>query len=154
TNDLAPDLLPVWDPGGARLAFASQRGDNAIANPKLFVRSSNSVGADTLLFKGNLTEGSLPQDWSPDGKSIVFLLRDGAQARRWDLWVKSPSSDETPTAYVQSDFRKSQAQFSPNGRWLAYTTNESGIDQVVVQPFPDPTKGKWPVSTNGGVQPR
>ena len=46
------------------------------------------------------------------------------------------------------------AQFAPNGRWVAYTTNESGMDQVVVQSFPDPTKGKWPVSANGGVQPR
>ena len=153
TADTAPDLTPIWEPSGGRVVFASQRGDNAIGNPKLFLRSSNSVGSDTMLFQGNLAEGSMPLDWSPDGKSIVFLLRDGAQARRWDLWIKT-LAEEKPTAYLQSDFRKTHAQFSPDGRWVAYTTNESGTDQVVVQSFPDPAKGKWPVSPNGGVQPR
>src|SRR5262245_52350126 len=146
--------MPVWDPLGPPIVFASLRSVTAIGNPKLFLRSSNSVGPDTILFEGSGTEGTLPLDWSADGKYIVFLLRNGAQAPRWDLWIKPMSEDAKPFPYYQSEFRKTHAQFSPNGRWLAFTTNESGTDQVVVQSFPDPTLGKSIVSTNGGVQPR
>ena len=56
--------------------------------------------------------------------------------------------------YIQSPYRKAQAKFSPDGRFLAYTTNESGRYQIVVQTFPDPNGGKWPVTKDGGFQPR
>ena len=65
------------------------------------------------------------------------------------------SGDRPPKPYLpQSRFLPLQAQVSPNGRYLAYVTAESGTNQVVVQTFPDPTKGKWPISTSGGIEPR
>ena len=156
TTDEAPDVMPVWEPPGGkgRVLFASQRGDSPIGNPKLFIRSSSSVGGDTLLFEGLPSEGSLPQDWSADGRHIVFIRRIGANASSWNLWIRPMFGDEKPVAYLETPFRKTQAQISPNGKWLAYVTNETGTNQVVVQTFPNQEGGRWPVTANGGVSPR
>jgi len=71
-----------------------------------------------------------------------------------DLWVLPiTGKDRRPRAVADTPFEERNGQFSPDGRWLAYETNESGVFQIVVQPFPEPA-GKWQVSTNGGVQPR
>jgi hypothetical protein len=69
------------------------------------------------------------------------------------LWVLPLFGDRKPFIFLQTPFIESQGRFSPNGRWIAYTSNESGTVQVYVRPFP-PTAGQWMVSTTGGNQPR
>jgi Tol biopolymer transport system component len=154
TSADAPDSIPVWEPAGGsdRIVFASQRGDNPIRPPKLYIRASTSVGQDTLLYEGNPSEGSLPQDWCTEG--ILFVSRAGLNAISWDLWLQPPTPGQEPREYLKTAFRKIDAQVSPNGKWVAFTTNETGSDQVVVQAFPDPDLGRRTVTANGGMLPR
>src|SRR5262249_7497139 len=71
-----------------------------------------------------------------------------------ELWIVPLSGDKKPVPYIQSAHFKAQAQFSPDGKWVAYTTDEFGKPNVVVQPFPDPNQGKRRVSVDGGAEPR
>jgi Tol biopolymer transport system component len=71
-----------------------------------------------------------------------------------DLWVLPMTGDRKPFPYLVSSFNKSQGQFSPDGHWVVYTSNESGTVEAYVQPFPMSSGGKWPVSNGGGSQPR
>ena len=93
-------------------------------------------------------------DWSRDGRFIVFARSENASVARSDIWALPASGNEPAFPVIESAFRKHGAKFSPDGRWVAYATDESGHDQVVVQPFPSATKGKWPVSSRGGTGPR
>src|SRR6185503_11871023 len=70
------------------------------------------------------------------------------------LWVLPLARERKATRYLDSPFNQHQARFSPDGRWVAYTSDESGRNEVYVQPFPDPSGGKWMVSREGGTQPR
>jgi hypothetical protein len=70
-----------------------------------------------------------------------------------DVWVLPLFGERKPFAVVQSEFNEWQAQFSPDGKWIAYVSDQSGIPQVYVQAFPTQT-GTWPISIAGGIQPR
>ena len=87
-------------------------------------------------------------------KASYLCARTGANAPSWNLWIHPFPADGKPRAYLETPFRKSHAQVSPNGKWLAFTTNETGTDQIVIQAFPDPTLGRRTVTTNGGTFPR
>jgi dipeptidyl aminopeptidase/acylaminoacyl peptidase len=88
---------------------------------------------------------------SPDGRFLVYETSD--PKTRIDLWILPLSGDRTPAPLVTSPFDEFAAQFSPDGRWIAYTSNESGRGEVYVQSFPGPG-GKWQVSAAGGGTPR
>jgi len=90
-----------------------------------------------------------PWSWSPDGQTLAFYEINPTTNR--DIWTLSRDGDATP--FVASSFDERAAMFSPDGRWIAYVSDESGRDEVYVQPFPGPG-GKWPVSTDGGVEPQ
>lgn len=91
------------------------------------------------------------QDWSSDGRFVVYSA--GGEQGASDLWVLPLLGDRQPAPFLKTAFNKTQAQVSPNGRWIAYTSYESGGDEVYVQSFP--TAGsKRQVSAGGGVQPR
>ena len=94
----------------------------------------------------------IPQDWSKDGRWLLYYEIHPTAGR--DLWALDMTSpDLTPRVVANTPAQEAQAQFSPDGRWVAYQTNESGRFEVVVQPFPA-AGGKWQVSTAGGVAPR
>ncbi len=94
-----------------------------------------------------------PRSYPRDGGYLAFL-RSTSGGAPWDLWVLPLSPPAKPFAYAASQFDEGAGAVSPDGRWMAYVTNETGAFQVVVQPFPDPSGGKWQISMNGGAHPR
>jgi Tol biopolymer transport system component len=151
TSNPGVDFSPVWSPDGREVVFASQQKAGSV--PGFYRRSAISVGGETFI-SGDATDASLPMDWSSDGKYVVFIRRAAANAPVQNLWYQPLSVDTKPQIYLESQSVKTEAQFSPDGRWLAYTTNESGSFQVVVQSFPDPKISKTVTTRNGGSQPR
>jgi Tol biopolymer transport system component len=88
-----------------------------------------------------------------DGQNIIFVRYTVATFQKIDIWVLPTSGDGKPQPLVHNGFSNVQAQFSPDGRLFAYTTNESGSFQIVVQTFPDLSLGKWPITRDGGTEP-
>jgi len=93
-------------------------------------------------------------DWSHDGRLVLFAKTNPKDKNIRDLWVLPFATDQKPYPYLTTGFDKYFAVLSPNGRWLAYASKESGKYQVVVQPFPDASSGKWQISPEGGMRPR
>jgi Tol biopolymer transport system component len=146
TFDAAAESVPVWSPDGTRIAFNSNR--TGVYN--LYAKASNGSGAEELLM--NSPNAKQPQDWSADGHWLLYYEINPTTGR--DLWALDMTRpDHTPRVVANTPAEEVLAQFSPDGRWVAYQTNESGRFEVVVQPFPD-AGGKWQVSTAGGVAPR
>jgi Tol biopolymer transport system component len=92
----------------------------------------------------------LGTDWSPDGKNVLY--NGLGEKPGLDLWVLPLNGDAKPYPLLQSEFLESKGHFSPDGRFFAYVSNESGREEVYIQSFP-PAGGKWQVSTGGGSQP-
>ena len=90
----------------------------------------------------------VPTDWSPDGQYISISAGEPS-----DLWLVPVTGDQKPVSLVRSPSDQGHANFSPNGRFIAYSTNEDGRYEVYVETLP-PSDRKWPISTNGGYEPR
>jgi Tol biopolymer transport system component len=135
---------------GSQLIFASSRGG---AN-HIYIKSSTGVGTEELVSPdGN----RIPVNWSADGRYIVFSRlkpSTGANGNGVDTWIMENFGEKKASPFVESQFDKSQARISPDGHFLAYSTNDSGIYQVVVETFPDPNGGKWQITAQGGVEPK
>jgi Tol biopolymer transport system component len=145
TFDPAADWSPSWSSDGSRLVFASSRdGSNHI-----YSKAANGVGTETLVADVN---NAIPVSWSHDGRYIVFSRLKATSGV--DTWVLQTSPEKKATPFVESPFDKIHGRVSPDGRWMAYATNDTGIYQIVVQSFPDPTGGKWQVTAQGGVEPK
>jgi serine/threonine-protein kinase len=92
-----------------------------------------------------------PNSLSPDGRLLAFSeLSPGVRTR--DIWVMPLEGDRTPTPFLTTPFNERSPAFSPDGQWIAYVSDESGNDEVYVQPYPGPG-GKLAISTSGGVTP-
>src|SRR5262249_12502940 len=92
-----------------------------------------------------------PSDWSPDGRFLLFRVNEPQAA--FDLWVLPVSGEKKPFAFLKTAFDERDGQFSPDGKWIAYQSNESGRFEIYVQPFTGPG-GKFQISSNGGAQAR
>jgi Tol biopolymer transport system component/predicted Ser/Thr protein kinase len=145
TFDAARESDPVWSADGTRLYFSSNKA--GIGN--LYTKPASGAGSEELLFES--VHWKEPMDVSPDGRWLAFQLAD--PRTKVDIWLLSLSGDRKATPLIATPFEESEARFSPDGRFLAYSTDETGKPEVVVQPFP-PTGEKWQVSTNGGRSPR
>jgi len=142
------DALPVWSPDGTRIVFASPRG----TPPNLYQKTLTGGGGEELLLKSRFN--SAPSDWSRDGRFVVFSTLD--PNTQWDLWLLPMSGTQTdrkPVPFLQTPSNEVLGQFSPDGRWLAYISDESGTNEVYVRAFPD--KGvPHRISANGGGAPK
>jgi serine/threonine protein kinase/Tol biopolymer transport system component len=145
TFDRAADVSAVWTPDGSHVIFASNRNGKF----ELYQKSSGGAGVEELLLSA---EGSAyPHGVTPDGKYILYEF-GGLQKTHSDIWALPTFGDRKPFPIVQSEFVESHAQFSPDGRWVAFVSDESGRAEVYVQNFPS-SGGKWQVSLAGGDQP-
>ncbi len=136
---------PVWSPDGTTIAFSSTRDDV----PGIYQKPASRPGDDTLLFTNHAPVH--PSAWSPDGRFLLFEQTSAASAS--DIWVLPMHGDHSPHPYLASSFSEEDASFSPNGNWVAYTSDESGRHEVYVQSFPEPHE-KVQISNGGGVSPR
>ncbi|HXM64896.1 MAG TPA: protein kinase [Terriglobales bacterium] len=141
------NAYPVWSPDGKWIAYASQRN----GRQHLYRRLSNGSGAEELLLEDDQT--LFPTDWSSDGKYLLYA-RGPLSAKGQEVWALPFEGDRKPFLVVprgENSFA-TEAALSPDGRWLAYTSNESGQTEVYVVPFRG-GQGKWQVSQNGGDVP-
>jgi Tol biopolymer transport system component/tRNA A-37 threonylcarbamoyl transferase component Bud32 len=146
TFDAAVDKDPVWSPDGTQVVFGSNR--KGVSN--LYLKSSSGVGTEELLLE--TPNYKTPQDWSKDGRFLLYGQLDPKTGQ--DVWaLEMTGKERKPRVVVNTPADERRGQFSPNGRWVAYDTNESGRSEIVVQPFPEPGR-KWQVSTSGGIAPR
>jgi serine/threonine-protein kinase len=140
---------PVWSPDGSRLIFSS----GPLPVRSIYEQpSSGSVPRRLVLDEPRAL--LTPRDWSGDGRLLVFAKSAPGTGYMRDLWLLPLYGDAKPRPYLVTPFDEPQAALSPDGRWLAYVSGESGAYQVVVQPFPDPSGGKWRISSGAGVCPR
>ena len=132
----------TWSPDGARIVFQAD-------NTSLYLKPANGAGNEEMLTRAGIN--GRPTDWSQDGKFVAYMQFAGTQGN--DLWLLPMQGDRKPFPYLQTPFNEAGAQFSPDGKWMAYASNESGSPQVYVQPIPA-TGAKWQISAAGGDQPR
>jgi serine/threonine protein kinase len=146
TSDAAIDTNPVWSPDGRRIAFASNRAGDM----DIYERSADGTGAETLLYASPL--GVRPMSWSPDGKVLAF--EDMGPTTGSDIKLLSFQGEGKMSVreFAATSFNERQASFSPDGRWIAYVSDESGEFEVYIQPS-DGTPRRRKVSTNGGTEP-
>ncbi len=139
---------PVWSPDGKRIAFASNR-DGPF---DLFQKISSSASEEELLLRSNTDK--IPDDWSRDGKYLLYT--DTGPETKLDLWFLPLLGDRKPIPFLRTKFNEVQGQFSPDGRWVAYRSDESGSSQIYVRPFPPPAGGggRWMIYPYGASQPR
>ena len=144
---------PLWSPDGGRIAFGRAVQGQSLGST-ICVKRADGAGSEEVLVRlgdiAGIIDGS-PADWSKDGRFIVYETRD--MKRNTDLWALPLSGPRDPIPLAQSPAQEYDGRVSPDGRWLAYTSSESGIDQVYVQAFPT-VAGRWQVSTDGGVEPQ
>jgi eukaryotic-like serine/threonine-protein kinase len=145
TFDAAPDQRPVWSADGSRVAFDSIR--KGVIN--LYWKLSSGAGADELLLETDQNKSA--NDWSFDGRFLLFRSTDPRTGI--DLWVLPVFGDKKPFPFLKTSFDERNGQFSPDGKWIAYQSDESGRFEIYVQPFPV-QGGKFQISTNGGAQVR
>jgi Tol biopolymer transport system component len=144
---------PVWTPDGRRIAFASARADKS--TPNLYWQMANGTGEAQRLTESQ--NNQYPMSWHPSGKLLAYE-EDSAKTQR-DIMILPLDGDESsgwkpgkPTVFLGTPSVERQAAFSPDGRWLAYVSLESGQPEVYVRPFPGPG-GKWQISSGIGAQP-
>jgi Tol biopolymer transport system component len=141
TLGAAVERSPVWTPDGQRLVFSSDREGSR----NLFWQSADGTGPVARLTNtANLKE---PFSVSPDGKRLVF----GEQVQRFDLWTLALGDEPRPQLLLQPRFGDRDAEISPDGRWLAYSSDESGQFEIYVRPFPKISEQRFQISASGGA---
>jgi len=144
TFEASSESHPVWSPDGVWVAFGSDR-----AGFLDLYRKRAAGGQDELLLSSPVVK--YPSSWSTDNRYIIFDVDD--PRTKLDIWILPLFGDRKPVPFLNSPADEWVGQLSPDGKWMAYTSNESGRYQVYVQSFPR-TGAKWQVSLNGGLHPR
>ena len=164
-TDGGVNQYPIWSHDDRRITYQGARAGtvslysraaDGSGEPEPVLRATSQSGLSRSLaglLPGNmptftLANPHLPMSWSPDGPHLAFDERKPSAER--DIWIVKPGEDPFP--FLVTSFDESAPAFSPNGKWLAYVSDESGRSEVYVQPFPGPGS-KWPISTDGGTEP-
>jgi dipeptidyl aminopeptidase/acylaminoacyl peptidase len=137
-------ISPVWSPDSRMIAYGATSG---AAEYDIYRKPASGAAKEELILKAG--ENLRLSDWSSDGKTLAYIRSAGNP----NVWLLPVEGGRKPTPFLQSKFFEFNGQFSPDGRWIAYTSNESGQNQVYVQPFP-PNGAKWQVSVAGGDRAR
>jgi eukaryotic-like serine/threonine-protein kinase len=153
TFDAAFESFPVWTPDGRRVLFSSERATKGVSN--LYWQRADGTGDVQRLTDSPANQ--VPFSIHPSGKWIAFAEQKSGAT--WGIVVLPIEGDETtgwkpgkPTTFLDTPALEYAPMFSPDGRWIAYMSNESGRMEVYVRPFPGPG-GKWQISTDGGGYP-
>ena len=147
------DYAPIWTPDGKRITFSSSRNEKS-GSRDIYWKLADGTGDARLLLESE--HDLLPNAWHPGGDLLAYTVRtrDGA-----DIFIVPVQDDESeglragePEPFLTGPFNEVEARFSPDGRFIAYASNESGQPEVYVRPFPGPG-GRWQISTGGGLHP-
>src|SRR5215471_17535225 len=139
------DETPAWSPDSSSVAWASSRSN---LNRGVFRRPADGSGSEELIW--SLDKHCHVRDWSSDGKTLVIEILDPNTSG--DIWRLSLEGTPTASPFLQSSFNERNSRLSPDGKWLAYVSDESGRDEVYVQAFPQ-GGSKLQVTSSGGDQP-
>lgn len=161
TFDAGRDQYAVWSPDGSRIVFNSNRTGSGFGN--LYVKPSSGASREELLLESS--QGKVAHDWSADGRFLLYHTNDPQTG--YDLWVLPLDGGRKPWVFLKTQFQERNAALSPDGRWVAYMSDESGRYEVYVRPFVEPAAsalrtgsasetigGQWQVSTAGGTYAR
>jgi len=138
--------VPVWSPDGTRIAFSY---DNRAGPPTVYVKPVAAPGQTDLIVD---VGGNQPTDWSSDGQEIVYEHRNVGTSTRNDVFVTAVSGDRKSRAFLATTANETGGRISPDRRWMAYTSDESGRNEIYVTSFREP-HGAIRISTDGGTQP-
>lgn len=139
------DSYPAWSPDGRQIAFSSNRSGVF----QIYRKDASGGGQEEQLTSGS--NDKIVTDWSRDGKYLLYTQIDSKTSL--DLWALPLDGDRKPVPVLQSPSLESGGQFSPDGKWIAYFSTESGQSEVYIRAFPS-SPGKWQISNRGGAIPR
>jgi serine/threonine protein kinase/Tol biopolymer transport system component len=135
----------VWSPDGGSIVFTSNRKGHF----DLYRKAFSGAGSEQLLMESNLNK--IPTSFSADGRFLLYNVTD--PKTKVDVWVLPLDGSQKPFPFLQGDFNENNAQFSPDGRWVAYQSNESNRYEIYATPFPG-ASGKRQISISGGRLPK
>jgi eukaryotic-like serine/threonine-protein kinase len=138
------EATSIWSPDGKSIVYTSYPAGG------LFQKSSDGTGKSELLV--NVDTFGVAEDWSLDGQYLIFSSLD-FKTFNTDIWVKPFNGDRKPFPYLKTEFNEGEARISPDGKWMSYTSDESGRPEIYVQSFPSPGN-KIQISTTGGTTAR
>jgi len=148
------ELDPIWSPDGAMIVWRSSRRPEQV-----FRKASNGTGAEQPMHEAIAGRGESPSSISPDGKFLLYTANGAGTSggtndlMLWPLIGIPAGAKQEPRAFVSTPFNEREGHFSPDGKWVIYSSNESGTYEIYAAPFPGPG-GKRQISSGGGVLPR
>ena len=140
------NVAPVWTPDGKRIAFLRGTQSESVG---IYWRAADGTGKDERLISLS-DRGFYPYCWSSDGKTLLGAEDVLANA---DIVMLSMEGNPARKPLLHESYNENQPKISPDGRWMAYSSNESRRSEVYVRSFPDVNRGRWQVSANGGDSP-
>jgi Tol biopolymer transport system component len=144
TFEPGEELAPRWAPDGRSITYVAARG----AQQGIYRKQVEGTATEELLYASETVK--VPTGFSPDGKLLAYA--ELGQDTNFDIWILPLTGDRKPYVFLKTTFSEAAAVFSPDGKWVAYHSNESGKTEVYVTPFPGPGR-KWQVSVQGGGHP-